>query len=117
MARLLSLFWVSLVLGSVAIAQDQGEHIVLTGAPSMMEWEKFKAQPHDNWWMNFVRARRLRIEQLRQQYGRAARVTWLVYKRGYESPQKQEHENLFSIIYSVPEKDRVNLVLFNSAAQ
>jgi hypothetical protein len=117
MTRLLSIFCVNLILGSFAIAQEQGEHIVLTGAPSMMEWEKFKAQPHDNWWMNFVRASRLRIEQLRQQYGPSARITWLVYQRGYERRQKQEHENLFSIIDSVRDKYGVNLVLFNSAAQ
>ena len=66
MVRLLSLFCVSLILGSVAVAQDQGEHIVLTGAPSLMQWEKYKIQPHDNWWMNFVRASRLRIEQDRK---------------------------------------------------
>ena len=84
MSRLLSLLWVSLLLGSVAIAQDQGEHIVLTGSPSLMQWEKYKYQPHDNWWMNFVRASRLRIDQLRQQYGPSARITWLVYQRGYE---------------------------------
>jgi hypothetical protein len=117
MARLLSLFWVSLVLGSVAIAQDQGEHIVLTGAPSLMEWEKYKVQPHDNWWMNFVRASRLRIDQLRQQYGPSARITWLVYKHGYERRQKQEHESLFSIIQSVRDKYGLNLIFFNNTDQ
>src|SRR3984893_7887281 len=104
MSRLLSLFCVSLFLGSAAMAQVQGEHIVMTGTPSLMEWEKYKVQPHDNWWMNFVRASRLRIDQLRQQYGPSARITWLVYQRGYERRQKQEHESLFSIIQSVRDK-------------
>ena len=54
-----------------------------------MVWEKYKLQPHDNWWMNFVRASRLRIEQLRQQYGPSAQITWLVYRRGYERHQSR----------------------------
>src|ERR1700676_3718356 len=117
MSRLLSLLWVSLLLGSVAIAQDQGGDIVVTGPPSLMEWEKYKIQPHDNWWMNFVRASRIRIDQLRQQYGPSARITWLVYQRGYERRQRQEHENLFSIIESVRDKYGLNLIFFNTIDQ
>jgi hypothetical protein len=117
MARLVLLIGFSLILGSAAIAQDRGEHIVLTGSPSLMEWEKFKMQPHDNWWMNFIRASRIRIDQLRQQYGPSAKITWLVYQRGYERRQKQEHENLFSIIQSVKDKYGLNLIFFNSVDQ
>src|ERR1700736_4501232 len=43
-----------------------GEFIVITGGVSLWIWEKWKAAPHDNWWMNFVRASRLRIEQIEQ---------------------------------------------------
>jgi hypothetical protein len=67
--------------------------------------------------MNFVRASRLRIGQLRQQYGPSAQITWLVYQRGYERRQSQEHESLFSIIQSVRDKYGLNLVYFNSADQ
>jgi len=42
-----------------------GEYIVIVGGVSLMEWEKFKAQPHDNWWANFVRGARIRTEQIR----------------------------------------------------
>jgi hypothetical protein len=94
-----------------------GEHIVVCGGVSLMEWEKYKIQPHDNWWLNFVRASRLRIEELRQQYGPGARITWLVYRRGYERRQTQEHQNLFSIIESVRNKYGVNLVYVRTADQ
>src|ERR1700728_4006406 len=117
MSRFFSLFCLSLILGSTALAQDKGEHIVLTGSPSLMQWEKYKIQPHDNWWMNFVRASRIRIDQLRQQYGPSARITWLVYQRGYERRQKQEHEGLFSIIESVRDKYGLNLIFFNTTEQ
>src|SRR6201997_2551306 len=117
MSRLRLVLLASLILGSAAIAQDKGEHIVLTGSPSLMEWEKYKLQPHDNWWLNFVRASRIRIAQLRQQYGPSAQITWLVYQRGYERRQSQEHESLFSIINSVRDKYGLNLIYFNSADQ
>ena len=69
----------ALGVSAIAQAQPTGEHIVVTGGVSMMEWEKYKVQPHDHWWLNFVRASRIRIEQLRQQYGPSAQITWLVY--------------------------------------
>ena len=48
--------------------------------PSLMQWEKYKVQPHDHWWANFVR----------RAFGRAVarsmartRDPWLIYKQGY----------------------------------
>jgi hypothetical protein len=106
-----------LAMATATQAQPAGEHIVVTGGVSIREWEKFKAQPHDNWWMNFVRASRLRIAQLRQQYGPSAQITWFVYQRGYARRQAQEHESLFSIINSVKDKYGLNLIYFNSIDQ
>jgi hypothetical protein len=119
MSRLLLTMAVFCGLGVSAIAQalPTGEHIVVTGGVSLMKWEKYKVQPHDNWWLNFVRASRIRIAQLRQQYGPSAQITWLVYQRGYERRQSQEHESLFSIINSVRDKYGLNLIFFNSADQ
>ncbi|MBV9672764.1 MAG: hypothetical protein JO076_08080 [Verrucomicrobia bacterium] len=98
-------------------AEEQGEHIVVTGGVSMMEWEKYKAEPHDHWWLNFIRASRIRIEQLRQQYGPSAPITWLVYQRAYQRRQSQEHDNLFSVINSVRDKYGLKLIYFNSTDQ
>src|ERR1700736_2469680 len=111
------LVFATVALASLASGQDAGEHIVATGAVSLMTWEKYKIEPHDNWWMNFVRASRLRIEQLRQQYGPSAQITWLVYRRGYERRQSQERESLFGIIQSVRDKYGLNLIYLNSADQ
>jgi hypothetical protein len=125
MFRLCLVLLSSFLLGSVAMAQtpgssatkDPGEHIVVTGGPSMMEWEKYKIEPHDNWWMNFVRASRIRIEALRNQYGPSSSITWLVYQRAYQRRQSQEKENLFSIIQSVRDAYQIKLVYFNSPEQ
>jgi hypothetical protein len=124
MSRLFLVFLTTLFVSSFARAQavskpvaDPGEHIVVTGGPSMMEWEKYKMEPHDNWWMNFVRASRIRIEQLRTEYGPSSAITWLVYQRAYQRRQAQEHENLFSIIQSVRDKYGLKLIYFNTPDQ
>ncbi|MGZ5025111.1 MAG: hypothetical protein ACXWBS_09620, partial [Chthoniobacterales bacterium] len=66
------------------------EYVVLVGGPSLMVWEKYKTQPHDHWWANFIRAARIRTEQLREKYGPDAKITWLVYKQGYIDRGVQE---------------------------
>ena len=79
-----------------------------------MEWEKYKAQPHDHWWANFVRAARIRTEQLRAQFGPDAKITWLVYKQGYIDRGVQEKMNLLEFIDSVRAKFNLNLVYFRN---
>jgi len=115
MARLTLLLFAVCLSATTGFGQNYDEHIVVTGAPSLMEWEKYKIEPHDNWWMNFVRASRIRIAQIRDQYGSGAYITWLVYGPGYKRRQAQEKENLFSIIDSVVKAYNVKLVYFNNA--
>src|SRR6201981_1476927 len=97
---LLSIF----ALSSKAATIPRGEWIIVVGGPSLHQWEQYKAYPHDHWWANFVRAARLRTEQLRGQLGPDTKITWLVYKQGYLDRAKQEHEDLISLIDSVREK-------------
>ena len=117
MFRLSLVLLLGFVMSSTTIAQDSGEHIVVTGGPAMPEWERYKMEPHDNWWMNFVRASRLRIEQLRNQYGPSSPITWLVHQKAYQRRQLQEKQNLFSIIESVRDKYGLKLVYFNTPDQ
>lgn len=91
------------------------EYIVISGGPSLIEWEKFKKVPHDHWWANFVRAARIRLGELRERQGDGALVTWMVYKPGYvRRGTRQEKKDLLSDIASVRDKFRVNLVYFGS---
>ena len=90
-----------------------GEFIILTGGVSLWTWEKWKAQPHDNWWMNFVRASRLRIEEILQE-SPGARITWLVYRPAYETRAIQENNDLIGHITSVRDAYGVKLVWFSS---
>jgi hypothetical protein len=92
-----------------------GEYIVISGGPSLIEWEKFKKVPHDHWWANFVRAARIRLGELRERHGDGALVTWMVYKPGYvRRGSRQEKKDLLSDIGSVRDKYKVNLVYFGS---
>lgn len=101
---------------AMAHAQDR-EYIVLSGGPSLIKWEKYKAQPHDLWWMNFVRAARLRIQELREQHGPDAKITWLVYSEGYRKRGAQDNADLISNITSVRDAYNVKLVFFDQAQQ
>src|SRR6266487_235188 len=118
MKRLLLICAVSIfALASKAASPPSGEYIILVGGPSMYQWEKYKVYPHDHWWANFVRAARLRTEQVRAQLGPDAKITWLVYKQGYVDRAKQENQDLIGLIESVREKFNLNLVWFHAGSE
>ena len=64
---LLLLLGLLLVRQAPAATPLNGEYVMLVGGPSLMVWEKYKLQPHDHWWANFIRAARIRTEQIRAQ--------------------------------------------------
>ena len=116
MKRLVLIFLL-IVLAQASHARTiEREWVILVGGPSLYEWEKYKAYPHDHWWANFVRAARIRTEQLRN-VGTNAKITWLVYKQGYIDRGRQEHQDLLSYIDSVREKFDLNLVYFQSGSE
>src|SRR5262245_8964845 len=105
MKRLLLASLLSMIALSLRAAPPTGgEYIMLVGGPSMYQWEKYKAVPHDHWWANFVRAARLRTEQIRSQAGPDAKITWLIYRQGYQDRAKQEHQVQLSNIGTVCKK-------------
>ena len=114
MKRLLPIILLfSLLLGSRAFAAPApGEYIILVGGPSLMQWEKYKAQPHDHWWANFVHAGRVRTQQIRAQ-DPDAMITWLVYRQGYVDRAAQEKQDLLSHIASVRDKYNLKLIYFD----
>jgi hypothetical protein len=115
MKRLLVILSCAFVLAAQAHAANS-EYILLVGGPSLRQWEQYKAQPHDHWWANFIRAARIRTEQLRAQLGPDAMITWLVYKQGYVDRAQQEHQDLISYINSVGDKFHLNLLYFQNGS-
>ena len=109
---LLLIFLTILAPGQTPAANPptNGEYIILVGGPSLMMWEKYKLQPHDHWWANFIRAARIRTEQIRTTAGPDAKITWLVYRQGYKDRSAQEKQDLFTFIDSVREKFNLKLV-------
>ena len=115
---LLAIEWGVARAADLPVEPFQREYIILTGGVSLMEWEKYKGpDAHDHWWANFVRAARIRIEQLRNQYGPDAKITWLVYKTGYVRREVQEKQNLLPLIQSVAQKFNVKLIYFKKGQE
>jgi hypothetical protein len=118
MKRLLPILLLfTLLLGSRAVAAPAaGEYILVIGGPSLMQWEKYKKQPHDHWWANFVRAGRIRTQQIQAQDPNAM-ITWLVYKKGYTDRAAQEKQDLIGHIGSVRDKYNIKLIYFDKGSE
>jgi len=93
----------------------QKEYIIMSGGPSLIEWEKYKMVPHDHYWGNFIRTARVRIEDLRNQLGPDAKITWLVYKPSYVTRGEQDKQDYLADIDSVRAKYNLNLVYFDTS--
>jgi hypothetical protein len=114
MKRLLPILLLALLVRLAPAAAVPGENIILVGGPSLMQWEKYKAQPHDHWWANFVHAARIRTEQIRAESGPNAMITWLVYKQGYLDRAQQDKQDLIALIGTIRDKFNLKLIYFNN---
>ncbi len=102
----------SLLPPSARAADAPREAVLIVGGVSIWAWEKFKAQPHDSWWMNFIRAARIRTQEIQAQ-NPGTQVTWLVYRPAYQARGKQDGKDLIGNIDSVREAFGVKLVYFD----
>ena len=94
-----------------------GEYIMLSGGPSILVWEKWKSQPHDLWWQNFIRAAEIRITELKNQGVPASQITWMVYQPAFETRSKQEGQNLIANINTLRDRLGVKLKYFSRSQQ
>ena len=115
------LLWILIAPTAHALFDSDGEHIIISGGPALREWENFRseAQRHDRWWGNFVRAARVRMQQIRADEGPNARITWLVYRRAYENRGKEDSTDYVENVISVRDREdvRCKLVWFNTQEQ
>jgi hypothetical protein len=112
---LLLLVLACVLLGGATAQAVEREYIFVSGGPSLYEWEKFKPVIHDRWWGNFIRPARVRMQNLRTELGPDARITWLVYRRGYERrSQRMNEPDLISNILSVRDRWNINLIWFST---
>lgn len=107
---------VALLLPCKLAAAPTCEVVLVSGGVSLHKWEQYKSNPHDRWWMNFVRAARIRIQQIRA-VEPGAQITWFVYRPAYVRRSEEEHKDLLQLVDSVRSAYRVNRVYFSNAQQ
>ncbi|MEO6741339.1 MAG: hypothetical protein ABIP20_13900, partial [Chthoniobacteraceae bacterium] len=116
---LAALALISPQLSRAASPQDPtqpGETIIVSGGVSLFIWEKYKAQPHDKWWMNFVRAAQIRIAQI-QQANPQQPITWLIYRPAYTSRSRQDGQDYTSAINAMGSSMHVRMIWFDRTSQ
>ena len=96
-----------------------GEYVVISGGPAVRRWEDLRrpSEQHDRWWGNFIRPARMRFEELREQYGPQAPITWLVYREGYVRRAREEGRPLVDFVVSVRDRHQVRLIWFDSGQE
>ncbi len=121
--RFLALLLAALVLlTNVRAAEPEpvpaipGEFVLVVGGVSLHLWEKWKAAPHDGWWMNFVRAARIRVNQI-QAVNPTADITLLVYRPAYQTRGAADGRDYLSDIRSVQEAFKVRLIFFDRTSE
>jgi hypothetical protein len=113
----LALFSTQLSRGAAPLEpKEPGETIIVSGGLSLYIWEKWKVQPHDKWWLNFIRAAQLRIGQI-QQNNPQQQITWLVYRPAYITRGRQDSQDYISAINALRESLHVRLMWFDTTAQ
>ncbi len=121
--RLLVLLLCLLLFGKTVHAQSvppgaiDREYLIVSGGVTLLKWERFKNPPHDIWWLNFIRASRIRIQQLRDQGVQGRQITWFVYLPAYKTRAAQEGKELISTITSVRDAYGVNLKFFSTTKE
>ena len=98
---------------------DRQEFVILVGGPALRLWEKYRRpqDQHDRYWGNFMSSARIRSEQLRRAHGDKARITWLVYKPGYQERGREDGINHVQTIQQRAAQLNVKLVWYDKAKQ
>ncbi len=96
---------------------NANEYLIVSGGPSLMKWEKYKAVPHDRWWGNFIRTARVRMQELRVERGPDYPITWYVYQPAFVKRSKQDNRDYLDLIRSVRDAYGPRLVYFDKTDQ
>jgi hypothetical protein len=102
--------------GADPVPPGPGEYVSIVGGVSLHIWEKWKAAPHDGWWMNFIRAARLRLNEI-QTANPTADITWLVYRPAYQARGAQDGRDYLSDIRSIQTAFKIRLIFFDRPSE
>lgn len=93
------------------------EYIIVSGGPAVRSFEDLRKpeERHDQWWGNFIRTARVRMQEIHKANPTGVRITWLVYRDGYVRRAASERQPLTQHIESVPQAyPFINLVWFRT---
>ncbi len=107
----------SLALTVCSMGAACAEHVIMCGGPALKQWEglRIKADRHDNWWANFVRASTIRIAQILHKDPNA-KITWIVYRPGYVTRGKEDGKPYVKWIADLAKKYKVRLKWADTSA-
>jgi hypothetical protein len=72
--------------------------VLISGGPALRSHELFKLNTHDRYWGNFVDSALARVKELRNEFGPAGKITWLVFRPGYLRRGTEENQNYLKIL-------------------
>ena len=93
------------------------EWIVVSGGPALRFFENGKAAAHDFYWGNFIRSASVRIKQIQQQKGPNDRVSWLVFRPGYDRRGTEMNTDLLAEITKLADQVGAGLYWFDDTQQ
>ena len=93
------------------------EYIVISGGPALREWEKLKKHSHDHTWANFINASVVRWEQIHKVSKAGDKLTWMVYRTGYERRGKEDNANEIGAIENKAKALGVHVKWFRSGGE
>ncbi len=105
-----------LLLLLLVLPASATHHIILCGGPASLRWEKLrvKKDQHDAWWANFEYASILRAEELQRAYDKSCKITWIVYKPGYDRRGREDGKPYTTWIRENAAKRNIKLLWVNS---
>lgn len=108
--------WCCLFLFILAGSTVRADHVIVSGGPSLRQWEDLRAKKdrHDRWWANFIRAATVRMDQLRKDPGSDPRIVWFVFRPSFEARGKEDGKPYTTWISEVAAKRGAILIWFSS---
>lgn len=107
------LFAIGLWFLTLSAPAAPDEHIFVSGGPSLRTFERFKANPHDRFWGNFITSGVARYREIQAEIGDQP-FTWLIYKPGYLRRAQESDHDLIAEIKSMIQPTGARIVWFHN---
>jgi hypothetical protein len=111
---------------SPLLAQAQSPYVICSGGPALRRWEEYRVpgDRHDKYWGNFITSARIRMQQLRGEYGPQLPIEWLIFRPGYVTRQAEDSRSHtvqyvcdVNLIHQAAAKVNARIVWFDSTRE